>query len=55
MLLSSVSLLPLAVAVLVPGAYFFDETVNSCNTTAASRNVVLGMSVIGFYMIWHLW
>ena len=55
LLLSSVSLIPLLVAFLVPDAYFFDEASNSCNTTAISRNVALAMSAIGFYVICYLW
>eukprot|EP00903_Cladosiphon_okamuranus_P013298 g12395.t2 len=55
MFLSSPSLVPLLVAIIVPDTYFFDEVVNSCNTTTASRNVVLGMSAIAFYTICHLW
>ncbi|CAB1105051.1 unnamed protein product [Ectocarpus sp. CCAP 1310/34] len=55
MLLSSISLVPPLVALLVPGAYVFDETVNSCNTTSTSRNVVLAMNVVGFYTMCYLW
>lgn len=55
MIISSISLVPLLVAILIPGAYFFDEVVNSCNTSTASRSAVIGMSVVGFYMICHLW
>ncbi|CAM9705339.1 unnamed protein product [Ectocarpus fasciculatus] len=55
MLLSSPSLVPPLVALLVPGAHVFDETVNSCNTTSTSRTVVLAMNAFGFCIICFLW
>lgn len=55
MLMSSISLGPLLAAVLVPDLHFFDETVNSCNTSTDSRNVVLAMNALGFYVICYLW
>ncbi|CAM9864373.1 unnamed protein product [Ectocarpus sp. 6 AP-2014] len=55
MLLSSPCLVPLLVALLVPGAYVFDETVNSCNTTSTSRTVVLAMNAFGCCIICFLW
>ncbi|CAM9832099.1 unnamed protein product [Ectocarpus sp. 12 AP-2014] len=55
MLLSSPGLVPLLVALLVPGAYVFDATVNSCNTTSTSRNVVLAMNAFGCCTICFLW
>ncbi|CAM9247127.1 unnamed protein product [Ectocarpus sp. 4 AP-2014] len=55
MLLSSISLTPALVALLVPGAYVFDETVNLCTTTSTSRTVTLAMNAVGFYTICHLW
>ncbi|CAM9384392.1 unnamed protein product [Ectocarpus fasciculatus] len=54
-LLSSIGLVPPLIALLVPGAYVFDETVNSCNTTSTSRTVGLGMNAVGFYTICFLW
>lgn len=55
MVMSSISLGPLLAAVLVRDLHFFDETVNSCNTTTDSRNVVLAMNALGFYLICYLW
>ncbi|CAN0088475.1 unnamed protein product [Ectocarpus sp. 12 AP-2014] len=55
LLMSSISLGPLLAAILVPDLHFFDETVNSCNTTTDSRNVVLAMNALGFYVICYLW
>lgn len=55
MLLSSISLTPPLVALLVPGAYVFDETVNLCTTTSTSRTVTLAMNAVGFYTICYLW
>ncbi|CAN0036855.1 unnamed protein product [Ectocarpus sp. 12 AP-2014] len=54
-LLSSPGLIPLLVALLVPGAYVFNETVNSCNTTNTSRTVVLAMNAFGCCIICFLW
>ncbi|CBJ31531.1 signal transducer, putative [Ectocarpus siliculosus] len=55
MLLSSISLTPALVALLVPGAYVFDETVNLCTTTNTSRTVTLAMNAVGFYTICYIW
>ena len=54
-LLSSVSLIPVAAAWIMPEMVEFDEVTNSCSTTAVSDAITLALDSWAFFGICFLW
>ncbi|CAN0106221.1 unnamed protein product [Ectocarpus fasciculatus] len=55
LLLSTIGLIPLLLAILDPGLYFFDRTANSCSTSKGAIRVMLAMDALGLTAISCLW
>lgn len=55
LLLSTVSVIPVMIAWIIPEAAKFDEVANSCGTTTISDIVTLTLDTWGFFGIFFLW
>lgn len=55
LLLSTVSVIPVVIAWIIPQTAEFDEVANSCGTTTISDFVTLTLDIWGFFGIFFLW